>query len=52
MSRKGECWKNSVAESFFAAIKRELIDRQSWTNKQPIKPAIVEWIDSFYNRQR
>lgn len=52
MSRKGDCWDNSVAESFFATIKKELIDRQSWISKQQVKEAIVEWIDCFYNRQR
>ncbi|RYZ91514.1 MAG: hypothetical protein EOP04_00165 [Proteobacteria bacterium] len=34
MSRKGDCWDNSVAESFFATIKKELIDKQSWISKQ------------------
>ncbi len=52
MSRKGDCWDNSVAESFFATIKRELIDRQSWVSKQQVSEAIAEWIDCFYNRQR
>lgn len=52
MSRKGDCWDNSIAESFFATIKRELIDRQSWISKQQVKEAIVEWIECFYNRQR
>lgn len=52
MSRKGDCWDNSVAESFFATIKRELIDRHSWISKLQVKEAIVEWIDCFYNRQR
>ncbi len=52
MCRKGDCWDNSVAESFFATIKRELIDRQSWVSKQQVKEAIEEWIDCFYNGQR
>jgi transposase InsO family protein len=52
MSRKGDCWDNSVAESFFATIKKELLDRQSWISKQQVKEAIVEWIECFYNRLR
>jgi len=52
MSRKGDCWDNSMAESFFATIKRELIDRQSWISKDQAKGAITEWIECFYNRQR
>jgi transposase InsO family protein len=52
MSRKGDCWDNSIAESFFATIKRELIDRQSWISKDQAKAAITEWIECFYNRQR
>ena len=31
MSRKGNCWGNAVAESFFASLKNELIYRRSWT---------------------
>jgi transposase InsO family protein len=52
MSRKGDCWDNAVAESFFATIKGELIDRQSWTSKTHAKLAIVDWIECFYNNQR
>lgn len=52
MSRKGDCWDNSIAESFFATIKRELIDRQPWISKAQAKAAITEWIECFYNRKR
>jgi transposase InsO family protein len=52
MSRKGDCWDNAVAESFFATIKGELIDRQHWINKAHARLAIVEWIECFYNNQR
>lgn len=52
MSRKGDCWDNCIAESFFATIKKELIDRQSWISKDQAKAAIAEWIECFYNRQR
>jgi transposase InsO family protein len=52
MSRKGDCWDNSIAESFFATIKRELIDRHVWVSRSQARAAISEWIECFYNRQR
>lgn len=52
MSRKGDCWDNAVAESFFATIKKELIDRQPWISKAHARLAIIEWIECFYNNQR
>jgi len=52
MSRKGDCWDNAVAESFFATIKRELIYRQSWPTKARATAAIVEYITCFYNSWR
>jgi transposase InsO family protein len=52
MSRKGDCWDNAVAESFFATIKGELIDRQHWISKTHARLAIIEWIECFYNNQR
>ncbi len=52
MSRKGDCWDNAVAESLFATIKEELIDRQHWISKVHARIAVVEWIECFYNNQR
>ena len=52
MSRKGDCWDNAVAESFFATLKRELIYRQSWPTKARAKAAIEEYITGFYNSWR
>jgi len=52
MSRKGNCWDNAVAESFFATIKRELINRAVWINKKSVQAAIYEYIEVFYNRKR
>jgi putative transposase len=42
----------SVAESFFATLKRELVDRYSWPTRADLRVAIFEWIEVFYNRQR
>lgn len=52
MSRKGDCWDNAVAESFFATIKGELIDRRSWATKSSVEAAVREWIEEFYNCER
>lgn len=52
MSRKGDCWDNAVAESFFASIKGDLLDRQSWATSAQVEAAVAEWIENFYNGQR
>ena len=51
MSRKGNCWDNAVAESFFASLKKDLIYRQSWFSKKQVTDAIEEYI-VWYNRER
>jgi putative transposase len=52
MSRKGNCWDNAVAESFFATIKNELVYRQRWSSRAQLRAAVFEYIEVFYNRQR
>ena len=52
MSRKGNCWDNAVAESFFATIKNELVYRQRWSSRAELRAAVFEYIEVFYNRQR
>jgi putative transposase len=52
MSRKGNCWDNAVAESFFATLKGELIYRQTWPTKERARAAINEYIACFYNSWR
>lgn len=52
MSRKGDCWDNAIAESFFATIKGDLLDRHSWATRAQVEAAIGEWIEVFYNGQR
>ena len=52
MSRKGDCWDNAVAESFFASFKKDLIYRRSWGTKASVQEAVKEWIEVFYNCER
>lgn len=48
----GECWDNAVAESFFATIKRELIDTRAWPTRAGLRAAIFDWIEGWYNTRR
>ena len=41
-----------MAESFFATLKGELIDRRSWATVGQVRRAVFEFIEVFYNRQR
>ena len=52
MTSGGSPLDNSVAESLFATLKRELVDRYSWPTRNDLRVAIFEWIEVFYNRQR
>lgn len=52
MSHKGCCYDNSVAESFFSSLKRELLIDTSEHSAQQVKTAIFEYIEIFYNKQR
>ena len=52
MSRKGDCWDNAVAESFFATLEFELIELQVFKSRQAAKTAIFDFMEVFYNRQR
>jgi transposase InsO family protein len=52
MSRKGNCWDNAVAESFFATLKTELVYQRRFATRREAREAIFEFIEVFYNRQR
>jgi transposase InsO family protein len=52
MSRKGDCWDNAVAESFFATIKGEMIDHEDYESRAEAVAAIALYIDGFYNPVR
>ena len=50
--RTGVCWDNSVAESFFAALKKEMYYRESFATRAEARLAVVTYIEVYYNRQR
>jgi putative transposase len=52
MSRKGDCWDNAVAESFFATIKGEMLDHQVFETRAEATAAIADYVDAFYNVHR
>jgi transposase InsO family protein len=52
MSRKGNCWDNAVAESFFSTLKTELVYRRRWSGRHELRSALFEYIEIFYNRRR
>jgi len=52
MSRKGNCWDNAVAESFFKSMKTELIYHRKFATRKEARLAIFEYIEGWYNRRR
>jgi len=52
MSRKGDCWDNGVAESFFGSLKQERVQWRSYQTRHEAQQDILEYITMFYNSQR
>jgi putative transposase len=52
MSRRGNCYDNAVAESFFSSLKNELVHHCSFKTREEARTAVFEYIEVFYNRQR
>ena len=52
MSRKGNCWDNAVAESFFKSLKTELIYGNKLISKEQMKLEVFEYIEIWYNKKR
>jgi transposase InsO family protein len=52
VGRTGQCWDNALAESFFASLKRELINTRAWPTRAAAHHAVFEWIESWYNLRR
>jgi putative transposase len=52
MSRRGNCWDNAVAESFFSSLKKERVKRRIYKTRDLARADIFDYIESFYNRTR
>ena len=52
MGSTGDCFDNAMAESFFASLETELIDRSSWRTRADARLAVFDYIEAFYNPHR
>ncbi len=52
MSRRGNCWDNAVAETFFSSLKKERIKKRIYNTRQQATDGIADYIKGFYNRTR
>jgi putative transposase len=52
MSRKGNCWDNAVAESFFKSLKSELIYGNTLIARKEMEREVSEYIELWYNKKR
>ena len=52
MGTVGDALDNAVAESFFATLRTNCLDRQSWTTRASLASAIFEYVECWYNPHR
>ena len=52
MSRRGNCWDNSVAESFFSSLKKERVRGKVYPSRDAARADVFDYMEVFYNRQR
>lgn len=52
MSRRGNCWDNAVAESFFSSLKKERIKKRIYKTREMARADVFDYIEAFYNRNR
>jgi putative transposase len=52
MGRTGVCWDNSMAESFFSALKNERVYRTVYATKSQARSDVIRYIEGFYNTRR
>jgi transposase InsO family protein len=52
MSRKGNCWDNAVAESFFGTLEQELVQGKVWSSLEAAKKSVSAYIHKFFNATR
>ncbi len=52
MSRRGNCWDNAVAESFFSSLKKERVKRRIYKTRDEARADMFDYIEIFYNPRR
>jgi len=52
MSRKGNCYDNAVAESFFHTMKTEWVFFEKYQTRSQAKTSLFDYVETFYNRER
>ena len=52
LGSKGDAYDNALAESFFASLKKELVQRRSWPTRRELRSAVFDYVEAFYNRER
>jgi transposase InsO family protein len=52
MSRRGNCWDNAAAESFFSTVTKELLCDATFATRREASRVLFEFIEVWYNRQR
>lgn len=52
MSRRGNCWDNAVAESFFSSLKKERVRKRIYRTRDLARADVFDYIEIFYNRNR
>jgi putative transposase len=52
MGTVGDAYDNALAESFFASLQTELLDRRQWASRAELAAAIFEYLEAFYNPTR
>jgi putative transposase len=52
MGTAGDCYDNSMMESFWGTMQLELLDRKKWKTRKDLANAIFEWIECWYNSKR
>jgi putative transposase len=52
MGSIGDAYDNSMAESFFSTLQRELLDEHHWSTRRQLALAVFEWVEAWYNPKR
>ena len=52
MGSIGDCFDNGLAESFFATLQTELLDRHTWATREQLANAVFGYLEGFYNPRR